>query len=215
MRDTSKSLLSAMKPRPWSEFLEGERFKWPTDAEKWGERTHTNLLYYQGNYAMILGVCLLFAIISSPGLAVALVLILGCSVVLFVVFEGPISTGEFLRHHVITRTQKVIVTCVLSVGLVLYFSGLVVFWVIFVAALLIALHATLRVRSIKSKVNTFVNTFRGDTPLGSVLRQELMVEDSGPSGDEMPDEENEFLQRRRAGRKHREEVRAKYLRRKQ
>lgn len=141
--------------RKMDEFILGRaRFQLPpfTDLPKWNNRILTNLLYFQTNYfAIMLVVILLYcaAQIRQVTLGISALVILGAALSLL---SSKHPTLEQIRsdHPVLT---------LLGVLVALYYficaftSVCVVLFIILMPTLLVLIHASLRLRDLKAKIN--------------------------------------------------------------
>ncbi|KAK1149122.1 PRA1 family protein 3-like [Acipenser oxyrinchus oxyrinchus] len=151
--------------RPWDDFYPGtDRFAKPDfgDLTKWNNRVVSNLLYYQTNY-------LALAIIDFKPLA----MILG-GVVVTLVFMGAVWAGE--NKAVIKNFKKKTPPCLWlllweQVTSSSHFSGVMVFiFGITFPILLIFIHASLRLRNLKNKMeNNMEGVGLKKSPMGVIL----------------------------------------------
>ncbi|XP_076469636.1 PRA1 family protein 2-like [Babylonia areolata] len=151
--------------------LESARFQIPQvkDPEKWANRVLNNLLYYQTNY--FLSALIIFLII---GIFHPVKMVLGFAAI-SVAFGGYVYTTNyqgqarrFKRNHPLFS-----ILIVLAAGyLLVYMFGAVIVFLFGIAfpLLLIIIHASLRMRSIKNKITNkmeYVGLKR--TPMGIIL----------------------------------------------
>ncbi|XP_066527449.1 ADP-ribosylation factor-like 6 interacting protein 5b [Hoplias malabaricus] len=158
--------------RPWEDFLpEAERFSKPEfqDLNKWNNRVISNLLYYQTNYFALAVVVFLIVGFMNP-----LGMFLGGAVVTLV-FMGSVWAGE--NKAVIKNFKKknpslfVIAVLGTSYFLLSLCGGVMVFiFGITFPLLLILIHASLRLRSMKNKLeNKIEGVGLKKTPMGVIL----------------------------------------------
>ncbi|XP_034760001.2 PRA1 family protein 3-like [Acipenser ruthenus] len=158
--------------RPWDDFYPGtDRFAKPDfgDLTKWNNRVVSNLLYYQTNYLALTIVVFLIVGILNP-----LAMILG-GVVVTLVFLGAVWAGE--NKAVIKNFKKknptVFVVAVMGASyfLVSLFGGVMVFiFGITFPILLIFIHASLRLRNLKNKMeNNMEGVGLKKSPMGVIL----------------------------------------------
>ncbi|XP_067303072.1 ADP-ribosylation factor-like 6 interacting protein 5b [Pseudorasbora parva] len=159
--------------RPWDDFFPGfDRFAKPdlSDLSKWNNRVISNLIYFQTNYfAAAIVVILIVGFLNPLGM------FLGGAVVTLV-FMGSVWAGE--NKAIIKNFKKknpaLFVVGVLGISyfLLSLCGGVMVFaFGITFPILLILIHASLRLRSIKNK---FENKIEGvglkkKTPMGVIL----------------------------------------------
>ncbi|XP_053499456.1 ADP-ribosylation factor-like 6 interacting protein 5b [Ictalurus furcatus] len=158
--------------RQWGDFFPGaDRFAKPDikDLTKWNNRVISNLLYFQTNYfAVVIVVFLLVGFMNPLGM------ILG-SVVVSLVFMGSVWAGEnkaviknFKKNH---PSLFVIAVLGASYFLLSLCGGVMVFiFGITFPLLLILIHASLRLRSMKNKLENKVESVGlKKTPMGVIL----------------------------------------------
>ncbi|KAM9786240.1 PRA1 family protein 3-like [Neosynchiropus ocellatus] len=158
--------------RPWDDFYPGtERFSKPEfgDLVKWNDRVISNLMYYQTNYfALALVVFLIVGFLNPFGM------FLGGGVVTLV-FMGSVWAGEnkatiknFKRKN---PTLFVVAVMVTSYFLLSLFGGVLVFiFGITFPLLLILIHASLRLRNMKNKLeNKMEGVGLKKTPMGVIM----------------------------------------------
>uniref|UniRef100_A0A1A8QM99 PRA1 family protein n=1 Tax=Nothobranchius rachovii TaxID=451742 RepID=A0A1A8QM99_9TELE len=158
--------------RPWDDFFPGaDRFGKPEfgDLAKWNNRVISNLMYYQTNYfAAALVVFLVVGFLNPIGM------FLGGAVVT-VVFAGSVWAGEnkatiknFKRKNPALFVVGVMVT---SYFLLSLFGGVMVFiFGITFPLLLILIHASLRLRNMKNRLeNKIEGIGLKKTPMGMIM----------------------------------------------
>ncbi|KAM8830438.1 PRA1 family protein 3-like [Synchiropus picturatus] len=158
--------------RPWDDFYPGtERFSKPEfgDLVKWNNRVISNLMYYQTNYfALALVVFLIVGFLNPFGM------FLGGGVVTLV-FMGSVWAGE--NKATIKNFKKknptlfVIAVMVTSYLLLSLFGGVLVFiFGITFPLLLILIHASLRLRNMKNRLeNKMEGAGLKKTPMGVIM----------------------------------------------
>ncbi|ESO95833.1 hypothetical protein LOTGIDRAFT_188561 [Lottia gigantea] len=158
--------------RGLEDFLIGSaRFQIPNikDQEKWSNRVLNNLLYYQTNY--FLTALILFLII---GLIHPVKMVFGFAAI-SVAFGGFVySTNNQWKARKFKRDHPLVSVVLILVGgyLLVYMFGAVIVFIFGIAfpLLLILIHASLRMRSIKNKITNkmeYVGLKR--TPMGIIL----------------------------------------------
>ncbi|KAK2851702.1 hypothetical protein Q5P01_007978 [Channa striata] len=158
--------------RPWDDFFPGlDRFAKPEfgDLTKWNNRVISNLLYYQTDYfALALVVFLIVGFLNPFGM------FLGGAVVTLV-FVGSVWAGE--NKAAIKNFKKknptlfVIGVMVTSYFLLSLCGGVMVFiFGISFPLLLILIHASLRLRNMKNRLeNKIEGVGLKKTPMGVIL----------------------------------------------
>ncbi|KAM6956907.1 PRA1 family protein 2 [Aplochiton taeniatus] len=158
--------------RTLDDFVSGSaRFAVPDvrDVERWNNRIINNLLYYQSNYFVYF-----LAFLVTVGYLYPLDLLLGVSVVtgLFVAFlraaETQAAVCRFRRSH---PSLALFAILLLSYLLLSVLGGVNVFLCsIALPVLLILVHASVRLRSLKNKVeNKLESIGLRRTPMGLLL----------------------------------------------
>ncbi|XP_023262030.1 PRA1 family protein 3 [Seriola lalandi dorsalis] len=158
--------------RPWDDFFPGaDRFAKPEfgDLAKWNNRVISNLLYYQTNYfAVAVVVFIIVGFLNPFGM------FLGGTVVTLV-FAGSVWAGEnkapiknFKRKN---PTLFVIGVMVTSYFLLSLCGGVMVFiFGITFPLLLILIHASLRLRNMKNRLeNKIEGVGLKKTPMGVIM----------------------------------------------
>uniref|UniRef100_A0A1A8GIT2 PRA1 family protein n=1 Tax=Nothobranchius korthausae TaxID=1143690 RepID=A0A1A8GIT2_9TELE len=158
--------------RPWDDFFPGaDRFGRPEfgDLAKWNNRVISNLMYYQTNYfAAALVVFLVVGFLNPIGM------FLGGAVVTLV-FAGSVWAGEnkatiknFKRKNPALFVVGVMVT---SYFLLTLFGGVMVFiFGITFPLLLILIHASLRLRNMKNRLENKIEVIGlKKTPMGMIM----------------------------------------------
>lgn len=158
--------------RPWDDFFPGaDRFAKPEfgDLTKWNNRVISNLLYYQTNYFVVALVVFLVVGFLNP-----LGMFLGGAVVA-VVFMGSVWAGEnkatvknFKRKNPTLFVIGVLVTSYFVLSLC---GGVMVFiFGITFPLLLILIHASLRLRNMKNRLeNKIEGVGLKKTPMGVIM----------------------------------------------
>ncbi|XP_047436959.1 PRA1 family protein 3-like [Mugil cephalus] len=158
--------------RPWDDFFPGtDRFARPEfgDLTKWNNRVISNLLYYQTNYFAVVVVVFLIVGFLNP-----LGMFLGGGVV-SLVFMGSVWAGEnkaiiknFKRKNPTLFVIGVMVTSYFVLSLC---GGVLVFiFGITFPLLLILIHASLRLRNMKNRLeNNIEGVGLKKTPMGVIM----------------------------------------------
>lgn len=158
--------------RAWDDFFPGtDRFGRPDfkDISKWNNRVVSNLLYYQTNY-----LALAAAVICLVGFLSPLNMILGATVVILI-FLGFVWTshnkdfvGKFKKQYPTLFVMSIMLSSYFVISM---FGGVMVFvFGITFPLLLMFIHASLRLRNIKNKLeNKIEGVGLKKTPMGIVL----------------------------------------------
>ncbi|XP_020785403.1 PRA1 family protein 3-like [Boleophthalmus pectinirostris] len=158
--------------RPWDDFFPGtDRFAKPefSDLTKWNNRVISNLMYYQTNYFAAAVVVFLIVGFLNP-----LGMFLGGAVVALV-FAGSVWAGEnksFIKNFKKKNpTLFVLAVMVTSYFVLSLFGGVLVFiFGITFPLLLILIHASLRLRNMKNRLeNKIEGVGLKKTPMGIIM----------------------------------------------
>nr|XP_055043929.1 ADP-ribosylation factor-like 6 interacting protein 5b [Misgurnus anguillicaudatus] len=158
--------------RPWNDFFPGfDQFAKPdvSDMSKWNNRVISNLLYYQTNYFSVAVVVLLIVGFLNP-----LGMFLGGAVVAGV-FMGSVWAGEnqAMIKNFKKKNPSLFVVAVLGISyflLSLCGGVIVLLFGITFPMLLCLIHASLRLRNMKNKLeNKIEGVGLKKTPMGVIL----------------------------------------------
>ncbi|CAD5114527.1 DgyrCDS3650 [Dimorphilus gyrociliatus] len=172
-----KNVIEFAPLRSMNDFvLEKARFEMPnlSNPNKWANRVINNLLYYQSNYLLsIIAVFLLVGLLHPANMLIGI----GSFCVAFAIVKY-VKQNHSSRNF---RKSKFNGLLLLGLGVLLIFllgSILTFLFGIALPLLLVIIHASLRLRNIKNKVNN-VKEFVGQkrTPMG-VLLETLELDDS-------------------------------------
>jgi len=146
--------LTGVQLRPFPEFLEYRAFKPPKDTTTLIERLKTNTQFYLLNYIIIVGILNLLGGWAFCMPYFVLLLVVGATgVVLFVVLKGPLS----LQGFVLSDSHKALALAAEALIILFATSTFTAFFVaLLLSGLVVGLHAAMRERTLKSKMNTFV-----------------------------------------------------------
>ncbi|XP_048403647.1 PRA1 family protein 3-like isoform X2 [Stegostoma tigrinum] len=158
--------------RPWDDFILGSaRFAQPDfrDLAKWNNRVISNLLYYQSNY-LVMAVCIFVLI----GFLSPLEIILGGAVVVLIFMgsmwasENKAAIGHFKRRYPTTFVLSILLMSYFFISIV---GGVMVFlFGITLPLLLMFVHASLRLRNLKNKIeNKMEEVGLKKSPMGIFL----------------------------------------------
>uniref|UniRef100_A0AC11EFW8 ADP ribosylation factor like GTPase 6 interacting protein 5 n=1 Tax=Ovis aries TaxID=9940 RepID=A0AC11EFW8_SHEEP len=166
--------------RAWDDFFPGsDRFARPDfrDISKWNNRVVSNLLYYQTNYLVV--AAMMISVVGAPFFPYSRFLspfnmILG-GIVVVLVFTGFVWAAH--NKDILRRMKKqyptvfVMVVMLASYFLISLFGGVMVFvFGITFPLLLMFIHASLRLRNLKNKLeNKMEEIGLKRTPMGIVL----------------------------------------------
>ncbi|EDL91426.1 ADP-ribosylation factor-like 6 interacting protein 5, isoform CRA_b [Rattus norvegicus] len=168
--------------RAWDDFFPGsDRFARPDfrDISKWNNRVVSNLLYYQTNYLVVAAM-----MISVVGFLSPFNMILG-GIIVVLVFTGFVWAAH--NKDILRRMKKqyptafVMVVMLASYFLISMFGGVMVFvFGITFPLLLMFIHASLRLRNLKNKLeNKMEGIGLKKTPMGIILDALEQQEDTG------------------------------------
>ncbi|XP_034392710.1 PRA1 family protein 3-like [Cyclopterus lumpus] len=158
--------------RPWDDFIPGQdRFSKPEfgDLTKWNNRVISNLLYYQTNYfAVAVVVFLIVGFLNPFGM------FLGGAVVTLV-FMGSVWAGEnqaMVKNFKRKNPSLFIIGVMLTSYFLLSLCGGVMVFIFGITfpLLLILIHASLKLRNIKNKLeNNIQGVGLKKTPMGVIM----------------------------------------------
>jgi len=147
--DTLKSVLSE-GTRPWGEMFERLQVPFDSSVEDLAGRIEANLAYFACNYALVALVVFMYSLISHPHLILFVLLAVGLQIILNT--PDVVAATPVLRD--LTRKQRILLALVVPLVL-MFMNGLLLPFLapFFVNIVLILLHALLRPRNMKSKLN--------------------------------------------------------------
>uniref|UniRef100_A0A0G4F2L5 PRA1 family protein n=1 Tax=Chromera velia CCMP2878 TaxID=1169474 RepID=A0A0G4F2L5_9ALVE len=137
---TVKEQLSSV--RKWDgDFVTKEAFSWPQTGAQAKDRMEGNLKFFAANYAVIVCVLMLTVLLLNPFLFLvgALVLGLHIGVQMSKLDTQPVVVGG----QKVGKMQAQIIVSVLSVLILLYFAGTLIFALLGVSVFVVGLHAVL------------------------------------------------------------------------
>ena len=135
-------LLSRWKlMKSWGMFIDTNKMLFPTAINQWSRRLIKNLQFFQSNYLCVLIILLIYCILSSPLLLLALSASFGAGYILTLKnAERPI---KFFGRR-LTLGQQYLAVAVCSLPLFyLVGAGAAVFWVIGASLFVVGLHASI------------------------------------------------------------------------
>ncbi|OCT85938.1 hypothetical protein XELAEV_18024107mg [Xenopus laevis] len=167
--------------RPWVDFFPGsDRFALPDfkDISKWNNRVVSNLLYYQTNYLAVAA-----AVICLVGFFNPFGMILGGTIVvlIFLGFVWMSHNKDFFRKFKKQYPTVFILAILISSYFIISLFGDVMVFVFGITfpMLLMFIHASLRLRNLKNKVeNKMEGVGLKKTPMGIVLEALEQQEES-------------------------------------
>jgi len=171
-RSRAISDLQVAPLRKLDDFLtDTSRFVLPDlkDLQKWNHRISSNLLYYQTNY--FIAIIILFVIIGlcSPSKLVFGMLASAFAIALFIYFanQKP-ALSAFRQNHPVLSVIGVFIASYLVVWL--FSSATVFLFATLFPVLLMFVHASLRQRNLKNKINEKLDAIGiKKTPMGLAL----------------------------------------------
>ncbi|XP_050728046.1 prenylated Rab acceptor protein 1-like [Eriocheir sinensis] len=127
--------------RPWMVFFNTQKFKAPPSVQRWSKRLAKNVDYFQSNYMFVFVVLILYCLITSPLLLLAVAASLGaCYILSLRNAEKKIIVGG----HEVSLAHQFAAVGVFSLP-VFYIAGAgaVLFWVLGASLFIIMVHASL------------------------------------------------------------------------
>jgi len=130
---------SREKIRPWSTFFSTSRFKSPASAQRLPRRVVQNVEYFQTNYLFVFVGLILFCLLTSPLLLLA---VLGSLSICYWIYRRNAERRVTLMGHELTITQQYSLVGLCSMPVFyLVGAGAAMFWVLGVSCFLIMTHA--------------------------------------------------------------------------
>ncbi|XP_048254106.1 prenylated Rab acceptor protein 1-like isoform X2 [Haliotis rufescens] len=129
--------------KPWGEFINTSKFRLPKTVAPIPKRVMKNIENFQGNYLFVFMGLVIFCVLTSPMLLVALAACLGAC---YIISLKNATQKLAILGREVTVAQQYACVGVLSFPLFwLAGAGSAVFWVIGASFFVIMLHATLHV----------------------------------------------------------------------
>ncbi|XP_071546575.1 prenylated Rab acceptor protein 1-like [Panulirus ornatus] len=127
--------------RPWLIFVNTQKFKAPPNVQRWSKRLAKNVEYFQSNYMFVFIGLILYCLITSPLLLIAVAASFGaCYILSLKNAEKKIIVGG----HEISLAHQYAAVGIFSLP-ILYMAGAgaVLFWVLGASFFIIVIHAYL------------------------------------------------------------------------
>ncbi|RWS14650.1 prenylated Rab acceptor-like protein [Dinothrombium tinctorium] len=127
--------------RSWGSFLDTNRMKTPTTTKQWSRRLLRNLEFFQSNYLCVFLILVIYCILTSPMLLLAIGASLGaCYIITLKNAESPVK----LFGYKLSVGQQYLAVAIASFPLFyLAGAGSAVFWVLGASFFVIGLHASI------------------------------------------------------------------------
>ncbi|CAK8694248.1 prenylated Rab acceptor protein 1-like [Clavelina lepadiformis] len=126
--------------RPWSDFINTNNFRKPKGVSQWTKRTVKNIEHYQTNYIFVFTGLIIYCVLTSPLLLIAIAVFLAAC---YVISSRNEQSNLKIFGKEITHAQQYGVAACLSFPLFFVAgAGAAVFWVLGVSFFLIGLHAS-------------------------------------------------------------------------
>ncbi|XP_069189747.1 prenylated Rab acceptor protein 1 isoform X3 [Procambarus clarkii] len=126
--------------RPWMVFVNTQKFKIPPNVQRWSKRLAKNIDYFQSNYMFVFLGLIIYCLITSPLLLIAVAASLGaCYILSLKNAEKKIIIGG---HELSLAHQYSAVGIVSLPIFYLAGAGAVLFWVLGASFFIIILHAS-------------------------------------------------------------------------
>jgi len=129
------------KIRAWSEFADQKAFAAPATIQEWSKRLVRNVEYYQANYIIGFLILMLYCILTSPLLLIALAVSATGSYVVSKHEGQPLMVGG---KEIPAKYRYALVGLIATPLLFIAGAGAALFWTLGVTATLIGGHASLR-----------------------------------------------------------------------
>uniref|UniRef100_A0AAV2KMN3 PRA1 family protein n=1 Tax=Knipowitschia caucasica TaxID=637954 RepID=A0AAV2KMN3_KNICA len=139
------------------------------DADRWNNRVINNLLYYQSNYLLCAGACVLCAGVVRPlQLALGVVVVSVCFLGFLLAVENRAAVRRTRRNHPALCVLGLLCVCCLLLAAL--GSAAVFILAVATPVLLTLVHASVRLRSLKNKMeNKLESIGLKRTPMGLLL----------------------------------------------
>ncbi|GFY62919.1 prenylated Rab acceptor protein 1 [Trichonephila inaurata madagascariensis] len=129
------------KIRPWSQFLDVKMFHIPTSFPKCTTRVVKNVEYFQSNYIIVFIGLIVYCILTSPLLLIAIAALLGSCYIIKLKNETK-EIALFGQKLTLAHQYALVSICAFPL-FYLAGAGQVVFWILGASFFFIMLHATL------------------------------------------------------------------------
>ncbi|RWS25475.1 prenylated Rab acceptor-like protein [Leptotrombidium deliense] len=127
--------------RSWGSFLDTNRMKTPLTTKQWSRRLLRNLEFFQSNYLCVFLILVIYCVLTSPMLLLAIAAALGaCYIVTLKNAESPVK----IFGYKLSVGQQYLGIAIASFPLFyLAGAGSAVFWVLGASFFVIGLHASI------------------------------------------------------------------------
>jgi len=133
--------LQWQKMQSWGSFMDTNRMKTPTSTMQWSRRLLKNLEHYHSNYLSVFLILVIYCILTSPLLLLAMAAALGaCYIVTLRNAETPMKV---FGYKLALGQQYLAISCLSFPLFYLAGAGSAVFWVIGASFFVIGLHASI------------------------------------------------------------------------
>jgi len=129
------------KIRPWSEFSEQKSFTAPVGLQEWTKRLVKNVEHYQSNYIILFLLLMMYCILTSPLLLIALAVSATGS---YAVSKHEGQTLKIGGKEIPSKYRYALVGAISTPLLFIAGAGAALFWTLGVTATLIGGHASFR-----------------------------------------------------------------------
>lgn len=129
------------KIKPWSEFSEQKSFSAPAGLQEWSKRMVKNVEHYQSNYIILFLLLMVYCILTSPLLLIALAVSATGS---YAVSKHEGQTLKIGGKEIPAKYRYALVGVISTPLLFIAGAGAALFWTLGVTATLIGGHASFR-----------------------------------------------------------------------
>ncbi|GBL92140.1 Prenylated Rab acceptor protein 1 [Araneus ventricosus] len=129
------------KIRPWSQFLDVKMFHMPASFPKCTARVVKNIEYFQSNYIIVFIGLIVYCILTSPLLLIAIAALLGSCYI--IKLKNETREVSLFGQKLTVAHQYALVSIFAFPLFYLAGAGQVVFWILGASFFIIMLHATL------------------------------------------------------------------------
>lgn len=140
--------------RPLDEFFDFGMLQFPRDANEITDRLKGNLVYFQGNYFVVMLFPLTFVAYVYPDFLITNVFLILFGIFLFAYNKGDLRLGGAVT---IQRAHLIAIYSVLYTLSFFYTSGWSSIYAMTIGILIDVIHALLRKRGLREKITSAVN----------------------------------------------------------
>ncbi|KAI1287264.1 Prenylated Rab acceptor protein 1 [Halotydeus destructor] len=146
------------KMQTWGSFIDTNKMKTPASTMQWSRRIIKNLEHFQGNYICVLLILIIYCVLTSPLLLLALAASMGLGYI--VTLKNAESPLKLFGRKLTLGQQYLVVGCVSFPLFYWAGAGSAVFWVLGASFFIVGLHASLyAIEMVDSSTENLVQPF--------------------------------------------------------